>query len=321
MFERWNLTVCSAIQSMRATSAFEWPSATSRRISASRRVTPTGIASPTCGRPRLRAGRAGGDVDGVRERLAHRVGEILGLHGLEDVRDGAGRERSLDPRAVARGGEDDRACVGPELACPLRKVSASIGLSCPSRPTTIRVGRVLAEQRPARPPATSSSARTPTSMRSSTPRDCFQPQRMLVDQERSSLRRCVSRLQRGRPSKVWGAIVSLEEVIPDFGGFWKGTGASNRRPAQATGGLRPRRTASALDFRPGRCAARRWIGCADGAGWPRPGAAGGAASGLDLEADAGAPRERAAWRPSRRPVSFGGNPVPPRPPSFFARRG
>ena len=40
MFDRWNFTVCSVTHSIRASSAFEWPSATSCRISSSLRVSP-----------------------------------------------------------------------------------------------------------------------------------------------------------------------------------------------------------------------------------------------------------------------------------------
>ena len=47
MFERWNLTVCSVTQSFRAISAFEGPSAASRRISTSRRVSTSPFAA--CG--------------------------------------------------------------------------------------------------------------------------------------------------------------------------------------------------------------------------------------------------------------------------------
>src|SRR5919106_456666 len=42
MFDRWNFTVCSVTHSIRASSAFEWPSATSCRISSSLRVCPGG---------------------------------------------------------------------------------------------------------------------------------------------------------------------------------------------------------------------------------------------------------------------------------------
>jgi len=38
MFDRWNFTVCSVTQSIRASCRFEWPSATRARISRSRFV-------------------------------------------------------------------------------------------------------------------------------------------------------------------------------------------------------------------------------------------------------------------------------------------
>ena len=45
MFDRWNFTVCSVTQSIRASSLFECPSATSWRISSSRFVRPGAVAS------------------------------------------------------------------------------------------------------------------------------------------------------------------------------------------------------------------------------------------------------------------------------------
>ena len=47
MFERWNFTVCSVTQSIRASSRFEWPSATSATISRSLRVSASPSSSST----------------------------------------------------------------------------------------------------------------------------------------------------------------------------------------------------------------------------------------------------------------------------------
>ena len=183
----------------------------------------------------------------------------------------------------------------------------------PSRPITTSVGECSPSS------ATASSVEvvvptTSTPMRVSTSGDRLQPERMLVYQQRRALVRCGTAFQRGRPSKVWDASWSLEEVIPDFGRFWKA--GAVRRPTCTTSQRRgdvldPRRLP--LDFRTADAPARGTLGCSDGGGWPRPRAARGATV-ASISRQPEAPRDGPPGDQAGGPFRIVGERVPPATP-------
>ena len=130
MFERWNFTVCCVTQSIFASSAFEKPSATSLRISSSRRVS-SGWSSTGSGdevMSVMAAERA--EIDRGLERLAYGDGEVVRVRLLDDVRRSSGRECSVDVRGVTRVRQHDclQVRILLEHGCRARNARASRSL-------------------------------------------------------------------------------------------------------------------------------------------------------------------------------------------------